>query len=90
MEVYPNIDAAVGANPPEPEGDEISFLKEQAWKIDFAIEQVKRQSIREVIHTSGEIQPAKGEEKIITAKSSTKENQTQLGDRIVTSSKNRI
>jgi len=70
IEVYPNIEAAIAANPPEPEGDAISFLKEQAWKIDFAIEQVKRQSIHEVIHTSGEIQPVKGEEKIIAAKSS--------------------
>lgn len=68
--VYPNEEAAMAANPPQPEGDEISFLKEQAWKIDFAIEQVMRQSIHEVIHTSGEIQPVKGEEKIIAAKSS--------------------
>jgi RND family efflux transporter MFP subunit len=68
--VYPNTEAAIAANPPEAEGDEISFLKEQAWKIDFAIEQVKRQPIHEVIHTSGEIQPVKGEEKVIAAKSS--------------------
>jgi len=70
IRVYPNEEVAMAANPPQPEGDEISFLKEQAWKIDFAIEQVKRQPIREVIHTSGEIQPVKGEEKIIAAKSS--------------------
>ena len=70
IEVYPNVEVAFTANPPQPEGDEISFLKEQAWKIDFAIEQVKRQSIREVIHTSGEIQPVKGAEKIVAAKSS--------------------
>jgi membrane fusion protein, heavy metal efflux system len=70
LTVYPNAAAAMAANPSQPEGDEVSFLKEQAWKIDFAIEQVKRQPIREVIHTSGEIQPVKGEEKIIAAKSS--------------------
>ncbi|MFT4666615.1 MAG: cobalt-zinc-cadmium efflux system membrane fusion protein [Patescibacteria group bacterium] len=70
LTVYPNAAAAMAANPPQPEGDEISFLKEQAWKIDFAIQQVKRQPIREVIHTSGEIQPVKGDEKIIAAKSS--------------------
>lgn len=68
--VYPNEKAAVAANPPQPEGDEVAFLKEQIWKIDFAIEQVKRQPIHEVIHTSGEIQPVKGDEKIIAAKSS--------------------
>ena len=70
LTVYPNKEAAMAANPPQLEGDEVSFLKEQAWKIDFAIQQVKRQPIREVIHTSGEIQPVKGEEKIIAAKSS--------------------
>jgi RND family efflux transporter MFP subunit len=70
IDVYPNEEAAMAANPPQVEGDEISFLKEQAWKIDFAIEQVTRQQIREVIHTSGEIQPVKGEERIIAAKSS--------------------
>jgi RND family efflux transporter MFP subunit len=68
--VYPDETTAIVANPAEPEGDEVSFLKEQVWKIDFAIEQVKRQPISEVIHTSGEIQPVKGEEKIIAAKSS--------------------
>lgn len=68
--VYLNEEDAINANPPAPDGDEISFLKEQAWKIDFAISQVRRQPIRHVIHTSGEILPIKGEEKIIAAKSS--------------------
>jgi RND family efflux transporter MFP subunit len=70
LTVYPNEEAAMVAHPPQPEGDEVSFLKEQAWKIDFAIEQVKRQPIREVIHTSGEILPVKGNEKTIAAKTS--------------------
>lgn len=52
------------------EGGGISFLKEQAWKIGFATEQVIRQPISDVIHTAGEIQPVKGEEKVIAAKSS--------------------
>ncbi len=69
MTVYPDEAAALAANPPQPAVDGVSFLKEQAWKIDFAIEQVKKQPIREVIHTSGEIQPVKGEEKVIAAKS---------------------
>ena len=68
--VYPSEEAAFTAHPPGMEGDEVSFLKEQAWKIDFAIEQVKRQPVSEVIHTSGEILPVKGEEKIIAAPSS--------------------
>ena len=68
--VYSTIAAAIDADSSEPEGDAISFSKEQSWKIDFALTQVTRQPIREVIHTSGEIQPVKGEEKIIAAKSS--------------------
>ncbi|MFT4971910.1 MAG: cobalt-zinc-cadmium efflux system membrane fusion protein [Paraglaciecola sp.] len=70
MEVYANMEAANAANPPESEGDEVSLIKEQLWKIDFAIEQVKRQPIQEVIHTSGEIQSVKGAEKVVAAKSS--------------------
>ena len=68
--VYPDAATASAANAAEPAGDEISFLKEQAWKIDFAIQQINRQPIHEVIHTSGEIQPVKGEEKTVAAKSS--------------------
>lgn len=69
IEVYPNEAAAITANPPQVEGDEVSFLKEQAWKVDFAIEQVNRRTINEVIHTSGEIQSMKGQQKMIVAKS---------------------
>ncbi len=70
IEVYATLEDAKTANPPQPEGDEISYLKEQAWKADFAIEQVQRKSIHDVIRTSGEIQPVKGEDKVISAKSS--------------------
>ncbi|MCB9304692.1 MAG: efflux RND transporter periplasmic adaptor subunit [Lewinellaceae bacterium] len=71
IQVFANAGDAIAAMPEESaSGDAIDFLKEQAWKIDFAIEQVQRQPIQEVIHTSGEIQPVKGEEKIIAAKSS--------------------
>ncbi len=68
--VYPNEEAAIAANPPQPEGDEISFLKEQAWKIDFAIEQVERKSIHKVIHASGEILPVKGDETMLSTNTS--------------------
>ena len=68
--VYENIEEAIVANPAEPKGNEISFLKEQAWKIDFAIEQVKRQSIHQVIKTSGKIEARQGDETLITAKAS--------------------
>lgn len=68
--VYANQEEALAANPPQGEGDEISYLKEQAWKVDFAIQQVQRKAIHDVIHTSGEIQLVKGKEKIIAAKNS--------------------
>ena len=69
--VFENAEAANAAMAEADAGDEgISFLKEQAWKIDFAIAPVRRQAIHEVIHTSGEIQPVKGQEKVVAAKSS--------------------
>lgn len=70
IKVYSNTSTAFADNPAAEEGDEITYLKEQAWKTEFAIEQVKRRSINDVIHTSGEIQPVKGKEKIVAAKSS--------------------
>ncbi len=68
--VYENINRAISANPSEPEGNEISFLKEQAWKIDFAIEQIKQEPIQQVIKTSGVIETMPGDESIIIAKTS--------------------
>lgn len=68
--VYPNKEKAMAAHFPQAEGDEISFLKEQAWKIDFAVEQVERKKIHEVIRTSGEILPVKGEETMLSTNTS--------------------
>lgn len=71
IQVYAGASEAAAAMPDAGAAEDgISFLKEQAWKIDFAVEQVQRRPIREVIHTSGEIQPVQGEEKIVAAKSS--------------------
>jgi RND family efflux transporter MFP subunit len=55
-----------------PQADEeaaglIPYLKEQAWKEDFCIYEVKSQAFSRVIKTSGEILPAPGDETIITA-----------------------
>lgn len=47
--------------------NEISFTKEQAWKIDFANAPVKRDTIYEVIRAGGEIIPTRGNEKTISA-----------------------
>lgn len=51
-------------------GEEITYLKEQAWKIDFANLEMKKQNFHEVIKTSGQILGAPGDEMVISAKSS--------------------
>ena len=68
--VYENTENATADNPVSSEGDIVSFTKEQAWKTDFAVTQAKRQSIHNVVRTSGEIQPVKGEEKVVVTRSS--------------------
>lgn len=50
-----------------PDADGISFLKEQAWKIDFALAKVKKGDIQDVIRTSGEILPVESAEMAITS-----------------------
>ena len=41
--VYPNQASALADRPPKQEaGDEIGFLKEQQWKVDFATAEVQR------------------------------------------------
>ncbi len=49
-------------------GDGISFLKEQAWKIDFETQFVERSDFQEIIKTTGRILPAQGDEYMITAR----------------------
>lgn len=66
--VYKDEAAALSAHPQTEGDDGISFLKEQAWKTDFAIEKVERRTIHDVIRTSGEIHPIKSDEKIVSAK----------------------
>lgn len=68
--VYETLQEAIAANPAESEGNAISFLKEQAWKIEFGIEQAKKQNIHQVIKTSGKIESMPGDEAIVTAKTS--------------------
>jgi membrane fusion protein, heavy metal efflux system len=69
--VYPDANTAIAANPPgEESGNDISYLKEQAWKVDFANTPVKKQPFSEVIKTTGQILSAQGDEMIVAAKSS--------------------
>nr|WP_223241459.1 efflux RND transporter periplasmic adaptor subunit [Flammeovirga sp. EKP202] len=54
IKVYANVEEAIGELSGE-EGDDgsITFLKEQAWKMEFQTKPVYRKEIFDVVHTSG-------------------------------------
>lgn len=66
--VYPDTQTALVNQQEQTIGEEIVYLKEQAWKIDFANKEVKRQPFTEIIKTTGQVLPAPGDETTITAK----------------------
>lgn len=69
--VFPDEKSAMGQQPQQAaSGDEISYLKEQAWKTDFANQPVKRQPFYQIIKTTGQIMPAQGDEVVLTAPAS--------------------
>lgn len=71
VEVFGSMKEANEKLPPDEENpNEISFLKEQAWKMEFANAPVIMDTIYDVIKTGGEIMPAQGDEKTITATAS--------------------
>jgi membrane fusion protein, heavy metal efflux system len=72
VQVYADAKAALadGGEHQGPGGEEIPFLKEQAWKIDFATQEVIPQPFQQIIKTSGQIMPAQGDEKVVTASAS--------------------
>jgi len=65
--VYSNLDEANKAVGDAGEDGSISFLKEQAWKIDFQTAPVVKGDIYNVIKTSGVWQPAQGSVKALVA-----------------------
>lgn len=66
--VYASKEAAQKAQPSEAASNEIAYLKEQAWKTEFANQPAVRQPFSDVIKTSGQILSAPGDEAIIAAK----------------------
>ena len=68
--VYEDMKAALAKQPEHSESSDISYLKEQAWKVEFANQEVKKQTFNDVIKTSGQILSAPGDEMIVTAKAS--------------------
>lgn len=69
LKVYRDLAAARVANPERTEVGEITYLKEQAWKVDFANVGLKRRPFHNVLKSSGELISAPGDEVILAAKS---------------------
>jgi RND family efflux transporter MFP subunit len=67
--VYANTDDAIKALGTAEEDGSISFLKEQAWKIDFQTAPVVSGKIYDVVNTSGVWMPSPGSVKSLAAKS---------------------
>ena len=53
IEVYTDEKTAIAAQPAEAGGSDISYLKEQAWKVEFANALVQRQTIYDVVKATG-------------------------------------
>lgn len=68
--VYPDKETALAQQTEESSGGDITYLKEQAWKVEFANTPAQRQPFSEVIKTSGQILSAPGDEMIVTAPAS--------------------
>lgn len=68
--IYANEAEAKQAQTVESAGNDITYLKEQAWKVEFANAPAKKQAFGNVIKSSGEILSAPGDEMIIVAKAS--------------------
>ena len=69
VQVYADEKTAITAQPKEAAGSDISYLKEQAWKVEFANAPVMKEMMPDVIKATGEIQSAPGDEVTIAAKS---------------------
>lgn len=68
--VYPDENTALQQQTETPSADDISYLKEQAWKVEFANTPVLKQSFSDIIKTNGQILSAPGDEIIVTASAS--------------------
>lgn len=69
LQVFSSEEEAMNAPALETPEGEITYLKEQAWKVEFATQQIKRTAFYEVIPTSGKILSAPGDEVIVSATS---------------------
>ncbi len=66
--VYPDLKTALAnAGEESEDGSEISFLKEQQWKVEFATEVVTRQPMQPSVRALASIKPAAGHEAWVSA-----------------------
>lgn len=69
VQVYAEEKTAIAAQPKEAGGSDISYLKEQAWKVEFANTPVIKETMFDVVKATGEIISAPGDEVTIASKS---------------------
>lgn len=67
--VFPDQISADNSPIPESPDGGISFLKEQAWKIEFANQEIRPQRFHEVIKAFGQLSARPSDEQVVTAKS---------------------
>jgi cobalt-zinc-cadmium efflux system membrane fusion protein len=67
--VFENQEQANQVEFPQPEAGTISFLKEQAWKIEFANEEIQPRLFHEVIKVSGQLTARPSQELVVSARS---------------------
>ncbi len=66
--VYPDLDTALAAvSEEEEESGEISFLKEQQWKVEFATEVIKEHELQNSVRSLGTIKAAAGHKSYVSA-----------------------
>lgn len=71
VRVYKTEEEAHADHEPQAENAQlVTFTKEKSWKVDFATSLPQSGSLGQVIKTTAQIQPAQGDEAIVTARSS--------------------
>jgi len=68
VKVYADESTALAEQPEDAGSSDITYLKEQAWKVEFANAPVKKQPFSDILKTSGLILSAPGDEMIVVAK----------------------
>ncbi|MBK6626009.1 MAG: efflux RND transporter periplasmic adaptor subunit [Flavobacteriales bacterium] len=69
LRVYSNEHEAQHAEQPEDPPGDITYLKEQAWKIPFALARVDKSPFAMAVRVGAEVEPAIAGEEVITARS---------------------